>query len=495
MIVCCPRWAGPRDHRPGCKPALSDAELACLAVAQQLLGIASERRWIRYARKQPGRPVPATCPASPDTVSGCGRSGGLLAAVITELARDTASWHDLLRLLDSTPVPCGAVSRDSPSVLSWPGWAAYGYCASHSLHSGACGCTCCARPTACRSASPWPPTTPSSAKSPQAMLKSTRPAVTRAAQGGELIVSDKGFAGQEFEQPSSASPWTRPWCARTAKTNRRARIARAPSVSGSNRSIKTTKSQLRLEDHGGHIPEGVLARVLPACARPRRRRLAQLGHRRIRSSARSSPMTTEDQSDSLVEVGEHVPAAVGCPAGPPRRSVEPSRKKGGSMRRMIALTMISVCVAGGATECGGGGSAGQQSGGSQSSGAQSSGTEQAMTVLRQLARCIRSHGMPSFPGPIINPLTNQHGFSRQPRRTPQPAPSRPASPSTRPRRRETTPIAVICSPFSTQPGDHSSRRRHAPAQPGIWAPRGPASGLDLGGWMYFTPGLVLPSGP
>lgn len=40
-----------RDHRPGRKPELSDAELLCLAAAQQLLGIASERRWIRYARK------------------------------------------------------------------------------------------------------------------------------------------------------------------------------------------------------------------------------------------------------------------------------------------------------------------------------------------------------------------------------------------------------------------------------------------------------------
>jgi hypothetical protein len=39
-----------REHRPGRKPELSDAELACLAVAQHLLGIASERRWIRYAR-------------------------------------------------------------------------------------------------------------------------------------------------------------------------------------------------------------------------------------------------------------------------------------------------------------------------------------------------------------------------------------------------------------------------------------------------------------
>jgi len=38
--------------------------------------------------------------------------GGLLAAVISELARDSASWHDMLRLVDSTPLPC-AQSRET----------------------------------------------------------------------------------------------------------------------------------------------------------------------------------------------------------------------------------------------------------------------------------------------------------------------------------------------------------------------------------------------
>jgi hypothetical protein len=60
-----------RDHRPGRKPALDDAELLCLAVAQQLLGIASERRWIRYARKNLAAMFPRGCPASPGTASGC----------------------------------------------------------------------------------------------------------------------------------------------------------------------------------------------------------------------------------------------------------------------------------------------------------------------------------------------------------------------------------------------------------------------------------------
>jgi hypothetical protein len=79
--------------------------------AQQLLGIASERRWIRYARSH----LTGLFPRLPGQ-SGYGKrlraSGGLLSAVITELARDTASWHDLLRMVDSSPLPYAA-SRET----------------------------------------------------------------------------------------------------------------------------------------------------------------------------------------------------------------------------------------------------------------------------------------------------------------------------------------------------------------------------------------------
>src|SRR5215469_10349306 len=108
------------------------------------------------------------------------------------------------------------------------------------------------------------------------------------------------------------------------------------------------------------------------------------------------------------------------------------------MRRMIALIVISACAATGAAACGGGSSGGQ--GGHQTSTTQSGvsgqggsgqvgtgqggpgqgGTAQSMTVLRQLARCIRSHGMPGWPDPEINPLTNSPDF-------PPDAPHVPAS--------------------------------------------------------------------
>lgn len=57
----------------------------------------------------------------------------MLAAAITELARDSPSWHDQLRRLDSTPVPCAA-SRETVKRSELAGYAGYGYCASHSRY-------------------------------------------------------------------------------------------------------------------------------------------------------------------------------------------------------------------------------------------------------------------------------------------------------------------------------------------------------------------------
>lgn len=39
-----------RANHPGRTPVLNDVKLLCLVVAQQMLGIASDRKWIRYAR-------------------------------------------------------------------------------------------------------------------------------------------------------------------------------------------------------------------------------------------------------------------------------------------------------------------------------------------------------------------------------------------------------------------------------------------------------------
>ena len=88
------------------------------------------------------------------------------------------------------------------------------------------------------------------------------------------------------------------------------------------------------------------------------------------------------------------------------------------MRRIITLVLISVSVAGGAAACSAAQSSGTHAAGSPAGGSPASETEQAMTVMRQLAHCIRSHGMPGWPDPIINPLTNAPDWPRSAPRVP-----------------------------------------------------------------------------
>src|SRR3954462_3551113 len=125
-----PRLGWSRAHRRGRKPRLSDAELLCVAVAQQLLEIGSERRWIRFAQAHLAAMFPQL-PGQSGYSKRLRAAGPLLSAVLTELARDTPSWADHLRLLDSTPLPCAA-SRETVKRSDLAGHAGYGYFANHS---------------------------------------------------------------------------------------------------------------------------------------------------------------------------------------------------------------------------------------------------------------------------------------------------------------------------------------------------------------------------
>jgi hypothetical protein len=119
---------GPR-RSPGRPPKLSDAELLCLAVAQVLLGFASERRWLRFAHARLGHLFPRLLTASAYNRR-LRRARPLLCLTIRDLAMRTPSWADQLRLIDSTAVAC-ATSRETVKRSALAGWAAYGYCKSH----------------------------------------------------------------------------------------------------------------------------------------------------------------------------------------------------------------------------------------------------------------------------------------------------------------------------------------------------------------------------
>ena len=243
-----------RDHRPGRKPALSDAEFACLATAQHLLGIASERRWIRYAGVHLARMFPHL-PGQ----SGYGKrlraGGGFLAAVITELARDSASWHDLLRLVDSTPLPCAA-SRQTVKRSDLAGHAGYGYCASHSRFFW--GFRLYLVTTAEGMPVIWGLAHPGLGEREvtQALLERDHHLI----RAGQVILGDKGFAGRDFEAFISNDLH-----AHLIRPDRKDEPARFGKLARHRQWIEaiidTLKGQLTLEDHGGRTLAGVYSRV------------------------------------------------------------------------------------------------------------------------------------------------------------------------------------------------------------------------------------------
>ncbi|NKX54506.1 IS982 family transposase [Arthrobacter mobilis] len=242
-----------RDHVPGRKPVLSDVELLCLLAAQHLLGIASERRWIRYARTH----LKEMFPALPGQ-SGYGKRvracGGLLSAVITELARDTESWHGIIRLIDSTPVPCAA-SRQTVERSALAGHAGYGYCRSH--HRWFWGfrlylfCTPEGMPAIRGLARPGI----GEREVFQALLGRDRHLI----RAGQVIVGDKGFAGREFEAFIAGLG------AVLLRPDRRDEPARFGSLGKIRQWIEsvfdTLKGQLTLEQHGGRTLAGVCSRI------------------------------------------------------------------------------------------------------------------------------------------------------------------------------------------------------------------------------------------
>jgi hypothetical protein len=66
-------FRGPCRRGPGRPPQVTDAELACLAVAQVLLRCDGERHWLRAA-PAPGRaPASRGCWPKASTTPGCGR--------------------------------------------------------------------------------------------------------------------------------------------------------------------------------------------------------------------------------------------------------------------------------------------------------------------------------------------------------------------------------------------------------------------------------------
>jgi Transposase DDE domain len=242
----------------GIPPKLSDAELVTLAVMQALLGHTSEARLLRHADRHLRHLFPYL-PGQSGYNKRLRRAAGLIGHAIRAIACDTALWTDDVWIIDSTPVECGR-SRETTKRSELAGWAAYGYCASHSrwfwglrLHLV---CTLHGLPVAFALAD-------AKAVDREVLLDmlAVEPQLL-AARPGQLLVADSNYYGRQFEHVLAA------WGLRLLRPTRKGEPGRAgqrlfqPLRQLIESVNQTFKGQLDLERHGGRTPGGVAVRVL-----------------------------------------------------------------------------------------------------------------------------------------------------------------------------------------------------------------------------------------
>jgi DDE family transposase len=240
----------PTRRGPGRPPRITDAELIALAVAQMFLAIPNDRRFLALARWRLGHLFPYL-PKQPGYNKRVRALAPTIARAIGHLAVRSPSFCDNLRLLDSTPVPCGQ-SRETARRSELAGHAAYGWCKSHSRYFWGFRLYVLCAPDGmpiCFELAP--------ANAPERVVAAEM--LERVDLHGYTVMADKGFAGDEFEQIMAALG------ARFLRPDRRDEQHRNGSLGPVRQWIEsvfwTCKGQLTLEAHGGRTIEGLCARV------------------------------------------------------------------------------------------------------------------------------------------------------------------------------------------------------------------------------------------
>ncbi len=240
----------PKRRGPGRPPGITDAELIALAVAQMFLAIPNDRKFLALARWRLGHLFPYL-PKQPGYNKRLRALAPTIARVITHLAVASPSFCDNLRLLDSTPVPCGQ-SRETARRSELAGSAGYGWCKSHSRYFWGFRLYLLCAPDGmpiCFELAP--------ANAPERVVAAEM--LERVDLHGFTVMADKGFAGNEFEElmANLGAHFLRP--------DRRDEPCRHGSLGPVRQWIEsvfwTCKGQLTLEAHGGRTIEGLCTRV------------------------------------------------------------------------------------------------------------------------------------------------------------------------------------------------------------------------------------------
>ena len=239
----------PRSGR-GRPVKLTDAELVCLAVAQVLLDVPGDRRFLAFARWRLGHLFPYLLKQP-----GYNKRVRALAPQIIRLLNivvfESPSFCDGLWLLDGTPVPCGA-SRETARRSELAGQAAYGYCRSHHRYFWGFRLILVCAPDGMPIGFDLVAANVSERVAAAEILR-------RLPLAGRTILADKGFAGTEFEQLVSDLG------GRLLRPDRKDEPRRHGALGAIRQWIEsvfdTLKGQLSLERHGARTMPGLMARI------------------------------------------------------------------------------------------------------------------------------------------------------------------------------------------------------------------------------------------
>lgn len=224
-------------------------------MAQVLLGVGSEHRWIRFAicHLRGGFPY---LPNQPGYHKRLRAAAPLLAAAISHLARVSPSWCDSLRLLDTTPVPCAA-SGQTVRRSEIAGRGGYGFCAAHSRWYWGFKLYLLTAPDGMSIT--WWLADPKIGERAVCL-----DLLTRAAETGLLAPGQHGAGRQGLGRARDRDP-DRGAGHHLAATHRRDEPTGHGSLGGVRQWIESVyhslKGQLGLERHGARTPHGVFTRI------------------------------------------------------------------------------------------------------------------------------------------------------------------------------------------------------------------------------------------
>ncbi len=246
------------EGKKNARRRLTDAEVVTLCVAQSIMGVGSDERFVRIACKRLRHLFPALTKRS-GFHKRRERLTEVIEAMSATFAAQSPGWHDDLLLVDSTPVECArsreTVKRAGANSLggALSDAADYGYCASHSRYFWGLRLHTLMAPDGTPRAMAL--TSPKEGEREVCLRLLER--VNRS--GPITVLGDKGYAGADFEAEAAALGATivRP----RRKDEPTGALHLAPLRQRIESIYWTAKDILALERHGARTLRGLRARI------------------------------------------------------------------------------------------------------------------------------------------------------------------------------------------------------------------------------------------